>query len=79
MSCDTRLNHMIPNITEPRGIAITSNGDADDNDEKVYVTQFDAVDRPGTIIGADDYKEGRVDMPWHIAFEPNSNEGWVVA
>ena len=28
--------------------------------EKVYVTQFLAVDRPGVTIGADDYKEGRV-------------------
>lgn len=45
---------------EPRGIAITSDGDGDDADEKVYVTQFFGVDRPGTIIGADDYKEGRV-------------------
>jgi YVTN family beta-propeller protein len=45
---------------EPRGIAITSDGDSDDLDEKVYVTQFLASDRPGTIIGADNYKEGRV-------------------
>ena len=44
----------------PRGIAITNDGDAQDNDEKVYVTQFFAVQRPGTILGADDYKEGRV-------------------
>ena len=52
----------IPGIIEPRGIAITSDGDADDLDEKVYVTQFNAVDRPGVLIGADDYKEGRVDV-----------------
>jgi len=45
---------------EPRGIAITNDGDSDDNDEKVYVTQFLSTDRPGTTIGADDYKEGRV-------------------
>lgn len=45
---------------EPRGIAITNNGDQYDDDEKVYVTQFFAVDRPGVLIGADDYKEGRV-------------------
>lgn len=51
----------IPNVgIEPRGIAITSDGDSSDLDEKVYVTQFLAIDRPGTIIGADDYKEGRV-------------------
>jgi YVTN family beta-propeller protein len=57
-----RVVRTIPNIQEPRGIAITSDGDADDADEKVYVTQFNGVDRPGTIIGADDYKEGRVDV-----------------
>lgn len=45
---------------QPRGIAITNDGDAQDTDEKVYVTQFFAVQRPGTVIGADDYKEGRV-------------------
>lgn len=51
----------IPNVgIEPRGIAITSDGDSSDLDEKVYVTQFLAFDRPGTIIGADDYKEGHV-------------------
>ncbi|MBL8168167.1 MAG: beta-propeller fold lactonase family protein [Acidobacteria bacterium] len=50
----------IVNIPEPRGLAITSDGDSDDQDEKVYVTQFNAVDVPGAIIGADNYKEGRV-------------------
>ncbi len=61
---DTATNGVIRTITgvgtEPRGIAITSDGDADDNDEKVYVAEFNAVDIPGKIIGADDYKEGRV-------------------
>src|SRR5262245_1513662 len=47
-------------LFEPRGIAITSDGDGVDTDEKVYVTQFNGVDRPGALIGADDYKEGRV-------------------
>jgi YVTN family beta-propeller protein len=45
---------------EPRGIAITSDGDADDSDEQVYVAEFNAVDVPGVLIGADNYKEGRV-------------------
>ncbi|MGE0315729.1 MAG: beta-propeller fold lactonase family protein [Lautropia sp.] len=45
---------------EPRGIAVTSDGDADDDDEKVYVTQFLGVERPGELIGTDKYKEGRV-------------------
>ena len=61
---DTATNCVIKKITgvgdEPRGVAITSDGDGDDDDEKVYVTQFLAVDRPNTIIGADDYKEGHV-------------------
>jgi YVTN family beta-propeller protein len=47
---------------EPRGIAVTNDGDGDDTDEKVYVTQFLGVDRPGVLIGADDYKEGRVSV-----------------
>lgn len=56
-----RVARTIQNVgLQPRGIAITNDGDADDNDEKVYVTQFFAVGRPGTVIGADDYKEGRV-------------------
>jgi YVTN family beta-propeller protein len=45
---------------EPRGVAVTNNGDANDDDEKVYVTQFFGVDRAGAVIGADDYKEGHV-------------------
>jgi YVTN family beta-propeller protein len=45
---------------EPRGIAITNDGDTDDGDEKVYVTQFFGVDRAGALVGADDYKEGHV-------------------
>jgi YVTN family beta-propeller protein len=61
---NTATNRVIKTITgvgdEPRGVAVTSDGDGDDNDEKVYVTQFLAVDVPGKIVGADDYKEGRV-------------------
>lgn len=50
---------------EPRGIAVTNDGDTQDDDEKVYVTQFLGQDRAGVfdgsiLIGADDYKEGRV-------------------
>src|SRR6185295_14195259 len=45
---------------EPRGLAVTNNGDANDDDEKVYVTQFFGVDRAGILIGSDDYKEGHV-------------------
>ncbi len=56
-----RVSRTIEDVgLQPRGIAITNDGDSRDDDEKVYVTQFFAVQRPGTILGADDYKEGRV-------------------
>ncbi|MFN0109513.1 MAG: beta-propeller fold lactonase family protein [Blastocatellia bacterium] len=47
---------------EPRAIAITSDNDADDLDEKVFVAQFNSVDVPNVLIGADNYKEGRVSI-----------------
>jgi YVTN family beta-propeller protein len=63
---NTATNTVIRTITgvgvEPRGIAVTSDGDGDDLDEQVYVAQFNAVDVPGVLIGADDYKEGRVSV-----------------
>lgn len=53
----------IPNAgVEPRGIAITNDGDADDNDETVYVTQFLAALNPGSSDGFDDAKSARVTM-----------------
>lgn len=72
---------------EPRGIAITNDGDGDDNDEKVYVTQFLGVDRPGTIIGADDYKEGRVsvihtgsdNVAGEVVLNPMADTGFLAA
>ena len=50
---------------EPRGVAVTNDGDDKDDDEKVYVTQFLGQDRAGVfngsiLIGADDYKQGQV-------------------
>jgi YVTN family beta-propeller protein len=45
---------------EPRGIAITNDGDGDDDDETVYVTQFLSSLVPGKIDGADDAKAGHV-------------------
>ncbi len=45
---------------EPRGLAITNNGDTDDNDETVYVTQFLALPVAGKVDGADDAKVGKV-------------------
>ena len=61
---DTTTFHVLFTIEnvgqEPRGIAITNNGDGNDDDEMIYVTQFLGIDRPKVLIGRDDYKEGRV-------------------
>ncbi|HEV8269273.1 MAG TPA: YncE family protein [Thermoanaerobaculia bacterium] len=38
----------------PRGLAVTSDGDADDNDEKLYVTSFLAQYKPGQVKPGDD-------------------------
>jgi YVTN family beta-propeller protein len=45
---------------EPRGLAITNDEDADDTDEKIYVTSFLAVPIAGRSVSADDGKQGRV-------------------
>jgi YVTN family beta-propeller protein len=45
---------------EPRGLAITNDGDADDNDETLYVTQFLALPIAGKLDGSDDSKAGHV-------------------
>jgi mono/diheme cytochrome c family protein len=45
---------------EPRGIAISNDGDADDTDETAYVTQFLALPIPGRVDGQDNAKEGVV-------------------
>ncbi len=45
---------------EPRGIAITNNGDASDTDETVYVTQFLSLPVAGKVDGQDDAKAGHV-------------------
>jgi len=74
-----RRNEVVETIgdvgLEPRGIAITNDGDGNDGDERVYVTQFLGFDRPGTIIGADDYKEARVTV---LSVDDNEVEGEVV-
>jgi YVTN family beta-propeller protein len=61
---DTALQSVIrtiPNVgLEPRGLAVTNDGDADDNDEKLYVTSFLSLLTPGKVDGADDAKRGRV-------------------
>jgi YVTN family beta-propeller protein len=46
---------------EPRGIAITNDGDGDDNDERVFVTQFLSLPVGGGIVdGEDNAKAGKV-------------------
>jgi YVTN family beta-propeller protein len=51
-----------PFLLEPRGMAITNDGDADDADETLYVTSFLAAPIAGKIDGADDAKVGRVSV-----------------
>ena len=72
---DTQTDTVVATIhnvgIEPRGLAITNDGDADDNDETVYVTEFLAlpdldlgppVPQPprNKVDGRDDAKSGRV-------------------
>src|SRR2546426_4510943 len=63
---NVRNNHAIKTIEgvgiEPRGLAITNDGDGNDDDETVFVTQFLALPVPGKIDGADDAKAGYVTM-----------------
>lgn len=49
--------------TSPRAIAVTNNGDANDNDETIFVALFYGQLRPGKTFldeGQDDQREGRV-------------------
>src|SRR4030095_2287583 len=57
---DTVLKTILNVGPEPRGIAISNDGDADDSDETVYVTQFLSLPVAGKIDGADDAKAGHV-------------------
>jgi YVTN family beta-propeller protein len=76
--------------TAPRAIAVTSDGDADDTDETVFVALFYAQLRPGKTSvdeGQDDQREGRVvaisaatntvlGAPNPIALGPIANTGF---
>ena len=61
---DAVTNDIIDTLTgvgfEPRGLAITNDGDGDDLDETLYVTDFLALPLPGKLDGADDAKRGKV-------------------
>lgn len=45
---------------EPRGCAVTNDGDADDTDEALYVTHFLSFLQTGKVDGSDDAKIARV-------------------
>jgi DNA-binding beta-propeller fold protein YncE len=59
-STDTVVRTIFNAGPEPRGIAITNNGDGSDLDETVYVTQFLSLPIAGRIDGRDDAKAGHV-------------------
>lgn len=62
---DTASDTVVKTIAvgfEPRGIAITNDGDGDDADELVLVTQFLALPIAGRVAGRDDGKAGHVSV-----------------
>lgn len=63
---DTATDTVVKTINdvgfEPRGIAITNNGDATDTDETIYVTQFLSLPIVGKADGRDDAKAGHVSV-----------------
>src|SRR4030095_12524905 len=59
---DTVIKTIVNVGLEPRGIAISNDGDADDNDETAYLTQFLALPIPGRLDGRDAPKEGVVTL-----------------
>jgi YVTN family beta-propeller protein len=59
---DTVVKTIFDAGLEPRGIAISNDGDGDDSDETVYVTQFLALPIPGRVDGQDNAKEGVVSV-----------------
>jgi len=64
---DTTTDQVVNTIRrvaiQPRGLAITNDGDTDDSDEKVYVTSFLAQYRPGEVRpGEDTGKVGLVSV-----------------
>jgi YVTN family beta-propeller protein len=61
---DTASDYVVTTIAnvgfEPRGVAITNDGDRRDTDETVYVTQFLSLPVRGKVDGQDDAKVGKV-------------------
>jgi YVTN family beta-propeller protein len=85
---DTATDAVIKTIAnvgpEPRGLAITNDGDEYDDDETLYVTQFLSLPVAGKIDGADDAKAGHVsvvstasnDVVADIAVNPIADSGF---
>jgi YVTN family beta-propeller protein len=71
---DTRTNRVIQTVggvgTHPRGIAITNDGDSDDTDETVFVSNFYSTPSFNRLDGEDDSKLGFV-----FFFETRTNQG----
>jgi YVTN family beta-propeller protein len=88
---NARNNHIVDTIEhvgiEPRGLAITNDGDDDDDNETVFVTQFLSLPAPGKIDGADDAKVGFVTtistdtnrVTGQIQLDPIANTGFNAA
>jgi YVTN family beta-propeller protein len=61
---DTATNTVVDTVfnagREPRGLAVTNDGDADDADEKLYVTSFLTEPIAGAPEGADNARQGEV-------------------
>lgn len=80
---DTATNTVVKTITnigpsvgaEPRGMAITNNGNDSDTDELVYVTHFYSFVNQGKLDGEDDSKTGLVTK---ISTETDSVTGQIV-
>jgi YVTN family beta-propeller protein len=63
---DTTLDQVVQTIfnvgVQPWGLAMTNDGDASDNDETLYVTQFLSLPVASKVDGQDDAKAGHVTL-----------------
>ncbi len=77
----------ISGIREPRGLAVTNDGDADDTDERLYVTSFLSTLAAGKVDGQDDAKNGKVTVivtstntvSASVVVNPLANTGFLAA
>src|SRR5215813_531663 len=85
---DTVLNKVVKTISnvgfEPRGLGVSNDGDVDDTDETLYVTQFISTPAAGKIDGFDDAKRGHLfaistandEITGQIALNPIADTGF---